>query len=212
MSVLSNSLIEKSEGKIVIDNKAVYWRDSFVVAVLHEQKYLLLTALPLYPQNWITLYHNKDQYPSKQIIESIQDKFHGDEERYRPPTKLRIDVLDEAKPRNLDELYRIVEDCKRRLDARVYAPNWERDFSQTKHHAVCLEGDRAFFKGLAQSALDEDRVQVSNEAKSLLSREDSAMIAFGICVSALDTMNPYRGGSRGGNFESREKEVALSYA
>jgi hypothetical protein len=212
MSVLSNQLIEKSEGKIVIDNKAVYWRDSFVVAILHEQLYLMVAALPLYPKNQTTLFYDQAKYPAKQVLEMLREKYgpHGDE-KYRPPSPPRIDVLDEARPRNLDELYRIVENCKRRFDARIYTPNWERDFSQVKHHAVCLEGDRAFFKGLAQSALDENRVQVSNEAKSLLSREDNAMIAFGICVSALDAMNPYRS-SRGGNFDREESQLGASYA
>jgi hypothetical protein len=210
--VLSKLLLELSQDKIVIDNNSVYWRDSVAVAALHEQLYLLVSALPLYPRDPTTLYYDQTKYPSKMIIESLKSKYgpHGDE-KYRPPTRLRIDVLGEYKPRNLVELNQIIEELQRRLDARAYAPNWERDFVRIKQNATCVEGDRAYFKGLAQSALDENRVQVSLMAKSLLSREENALIAFGICISASETMNPYRG-SGGRGFDRTEERLVSSYA
>jgi hypothetical protein len=210
--VLSHRLIEKSDNKVVIDKNSVYWRDSFVCGTLHEQLYLIVTAAPLYPVDYTTLYYDRDKYPAKQALEALIDKYgpEGDE-KYKPPSKLRIDALDEYKPKNLEQLYEHIETLQRRVDVRAFAPNWERDFVRVKYNATCIDGDRAFFKTQAVSALDEGRVQISSTAKSLLSRDQDALICFGICVSALETLNPYKGERRSSGFEEAEARLGASY-
>ena len=191
--MLSNRLIEKSDKKIILDNNSVYWRDSFVCGVLHEQRYLIVAAAPLYPRDSTTLYYDKDKYPSLQVIKALRTK-HGNkaDEFYRPPTELRVDALDEYKPDTLEGLFKTLEDLQRRLDCRCCNPAWERDFSRQKYLSSTINGDRAFFRGSAESALGEGRVQVSSTVKGLLSLDKDALICFGLCISALDKINPYK--------------------
>lgn len=209
--MLSKSLIEKGDNKIIINKNSVYHRDSVVCGILHEQLFLLVCALPFYPFDSTTLFYNQAQYPAKQAIEALQSKHSSDfVEKYRPPTELRIDVLDEFKPRNLEQLHTDVETLQRRVDVRAFATNRERDFCRQRYNAICLDGDLAFFKSAATSALDEGRVQVSSTAKNLLSRDSDALLAFGICVSALTSLNPYRG-ERSGGGRRESHSLASSY-
>jgi len=204
-------LIEKSQNRIIVNKASVYHRDSFVCGILHEKLYVLVAALPFYPFDETTLFFNEAQYPAKQAIERLQE-IHGKAfvDFYRPPRELRIDVLDEMKPRNLEQLHTDVETLQRRLDIRAFTTNRERDFARTRYNATCLDGDLTFFSSAATSALDEGRVQVSSTAKNLLSRDSDALLCFGICVSALTTLNPYRGErSRGSRRESHN--LAASY-
>jgi hypothetical protein len=210
--VLSKRLIERSQNKIIIDSNSVYHRDSVVCGILHEKLYVLVAALPFYPFDSTTLFYNQGQYPAKQAIEVLQAK-HGEDwlDKYKPPTELRIDVMDELKPRNLEQLHTDIETLQRRIDARAFTGNWERDFARTRYNATCIEGDRTYFSSAATSALDEGRVQVSSTAKNLLSRDSDALLAFGICVSALTTLNPYRSGGRLSHSEAQESHLASSY-
>ncbi len=211
--MLSQRLVELSQNKIIIDGNSVYHRDSVVCGILHEQLYFLVCALPFYPFDSTTLFYNQDQYPAKQVIEALKSK-HGSDfmEKYRYPTELRIDVLDELKPRNLEQLHTDVETLQRRVDVRAFATNRERDFCRQRYNAICLDGDLAFFKSAATSALDEGRVQVSSTAKNLLSRDSDALLAFGICVAALETLNPYRGERGGRGSREQEQSLAISYS
>lgn len=210
--MFSNRSIEKGGDKVVIDNNSVYHRDLFV-GVLHEQLLILVCAVPYYPVSKDTLYFDELKYPAKQIIESLRSKHgtHG-EDKYVLPAQLHIDCLDEAKPRSLEELHNNLETLQRRADCRIFTPNWERDFARTKFNASCLDGDRAFFKTSATSALDEGRVQISATAKELLSRSADALICFGLCVVAAEKMNPYKGSQRSSDFSRREESLASSYS
>jgi hypothetical protein len=213
MIVLSDRMIERSADKTVIDNNAVYWRDCFVAGILHEQLYILVCSAPYYPREYTTLFYDQDKYPAKQVIKTLQEKHgrHGDE-KYLPPKQLRVDALDEFKPKNLEELYEHIETLKRRVDVRAITPNWERDFSRVRYHATCVDGDQAFFRTAAISALNENRCQVSSTAKNLLSKDDNALICFGLCVTALEGLNPYKSSGRSSHSEASEMSLGASYA
>jgi hypothetical protein len=212
MNVLSSRLIEKSTDKTILDGNAVYHRDSFVVGVLHEKLILIVAAAPFYPFDYTSLYFDADKYPARQIIRDLKDGFgpEGDE-RYRAPSELHVDALDQIQPDNLEILYQDLETLERRLGCRSFTGNWERDFSRKKHLTSCLDGDRTYFRSAATSALDTGRCQVSSTVKGLLSREESSLIAFGFCIVALDSINPYSSGRRSSDFEKSEASLGASY-
>jgi hypothetical protein len=170
----------------------MYWRKCFTAGIDHENRYILVASAPYYPPDSHLLVNNKEKYPIRQLIETLKERW-GDawQDRYRPPERLLIDVLDEYVPDNLNALNNTLERLRDLFNATCVCGSWEQDFARTRYLATPVQGDKAFFSGVAASALDEGRVQVSASAKRLLARDDVALVATGMAISSLERMNPY---------------------
>jgi hypothetical protein len=210
--LLLRQLIEKQDDKIII-NDSMYWRNCFVAGVYHEARYLLVLSAAYFPAYTYLLHLNAEKYPVKQLVESLKDKW-GDAwmDRYRPPERLKIDVLDECVAESVNALNDTLEALNRTLDCRCVCGNWESDFARTRYLVTPIEGDKAFLREMAISALEEARVQVSASAERLLARDEIALVSMGMATVTLEKINPYSSYlDYSADREEREKGLSFSY-
>ena len=211
--LLLRQLIEKQDDKIII-NDSMYWRNCFVAGVYHEARYLLVLSAAFFPAYTYLLHLNTEKYPVKQLVESLKDKW-GDAwmDRYRPPERLKIDVLDECVAESISDLNDTLDALNRTLDCRCVCGNWEADFARTRYLATPIEGDKTFFREMATSALEEARVQVSASAERLLARDEIALISMGMATITLEKINPYSSYlGHSADRDEKERDLIVSYS
>ena len=194
LDLIYNLPIQKQDRKILVGKK-LYCRDGLAAGIAFEHGILVLVGVLFYPPEPYSLKHDADSYPNNVILQFLQDKHGDDWERfYIPPRNNNYDVMGELQFSSLSALRSEIERLSNTFQPRLTCQNTEQDFAYQIEGVMPVLGDRPYLLAMANQILAEDRCEVSNACKRILSKDEPALMALGCCFATLERQTFYEFG------------------
>jgi hypothetical protein len=216
MQSLLNQRVERQEQKMLVGGILLY-RDSFIVGVNYSDLCCVAAGCLYYPLDGNLLARDTNLVPIKEEIRKLEQQFGEDYSLmdYRPPLKQRYILLAEYTATSLGELNELLERLNRQFHATCYCPSQDREFAQASQLCQPLTSvhKKEFLVSNFESIMGEpERCRVMDGCKRLLNKDPELVLAASVAINQLENEKFMVDPVSRGDIDSREKEVALSYA